>query len=157
MNKEKELIIKLLTEKLEKLSNQKVQLEESSKKKIVDTVTKAVKTINILRHELYTLTKDNDLFSSFDNSIEKLQNLKETPKEAKQKGEYGGKGVYELPESHVAAMKVSKGGSSCFTCKFVNAKDHKCKNSFYINWNGGKDKLPNLPLDEICSDWWEPK
>ena len=73
------------------------------------------------------------------------------------KGEYGGKGDFELPKSHKAAMQVTKGGSSCKNCKFVNAEKHECKNKYYIKWNGGSKKLPDLPLDEICSDWWMPK
>ena len=73
------------------------------------------------------------------------------------KGEYGGKGPFELPKKHKAAMQVTKGGSSCQNCKFVNAGKHECKNKYYIKWNGGSKKLPDLPLDEICSDWWEAK
>lgn len=72
-------------------------------------------------------------------------------------GEYGGKGKFELPPTHKAAMPVTKGGSCCKNCEYVNAAEHKCKNQYYIKWNGGDDKLPNLPLDEICSDWWEAK
>jgi len=72
------------------------------------------------------------------------------------KGEYGGKGEFELPDSHKAAMQVTKGGSCCKNCKYVDADKHECKNQYYIKWNGGP-KLPDLPLDEICSDWWEAK
>lgn len=73
------------------------------------------------------------------------------------KGEYGGKGDFELPTNHKAAMQVTKGGSCCKNCKFVNADKHECNNKYYIKWNGGSKKLPDLPLDEICSDWWNPK
>lgn len=76
---------------------------------------------------------------------------------AENKGEYGGKGKFELPPEHKAAMQITKGGSSCANCRFVDAENHACKNKYYIQWNGGSDKLPDLPLDEICSDWWEPK
>jgi hypothetical protein len=76
---------------------------------------------------------------------------------ASEKGEYGGKGEFELPKSHVAAMQVTKGGSCCKNCKYVDAAKHECKNPHYIKWNGDDPKLPVLPLDEICSDWWEPK
>ena len=72
-------------------------------------------------------------------------------------GEYGGKGPFELPKSHKAAMQVTKGGSSCKNCSFVDAENHACKNEYYIKWNGDDGKLPDLPLDEICSDWWQPK
>lgn len=75
---------------------------------------------------------------------------------AESQGEYGGKGPFELPSDHKAAMQVTKGGSCCKNCEYVNAEKHACKNQHYIKWNGGDDKLPNLPLDEICSDWWEP-
>lgn len=70
---------------------------------------------------------------------------------------YGGKGSFELPASHKAAMQVTKGGSCCKNCRFVDAEKHACKNKYYIQWNGDDDKLPDLPLDEICSDWWEPQ
>lgn len=72
-------------------------------------------------------------------------------------GEYGGKGPFELPDDHKAAMQVTKGGSCCKNCKFVDAEKHECKNPYYIKWNGDDPKLPDLPLDEICSDWWQPK
>lgn len=72
-------------------------------------------------------------------------------------GDYGGKGKFELPDTHKAAMQVTKGGSSCSNCEYVDAENHSCKNKYYIQWNGGDPKLPDLPLDEICSDWWEPK
>jgi hypothetical protein len=73
------------------------------------------------------------------------------------KGEYGGKGTFELPKNHKAAMQVTKGGSCCKNCKYVDVDKHACKNKYYIKWNGGDGKLPDLPLDEICSDWWQPK
>lgn len=73
------------------------------------------------------------------------------------KGQYGGKGEFSLPKNHKAAMQVTKGGASCENCKFVNAAKHECKNKFYAVWNGGSKKLPDLPLDEICSDWWQSK
>lgn len=76
---------------------------------------------------------------------------------AEEKGDYGGKGKFELPASHKAAMQVTKGGSSCSNCKHVDAENHACKSQYYIQWNGGDPKLPDLPLDEICSDWWEPQ
>ena len=76
---------------------------------------------------------------------------------AEAEGDYGGKGKFELPDNHKAAMQVTKGGSSCENCKWVDAENHECKSPYYIKWNGGDPKLPDLPLDEICSDWWEPK
>ena len=47
-------------------------------------------------------------------------------------GEYGGKGEFELPEDHKAAVQVTKGGSCCKNCKFVDADKHECKNQYYI-------------------------
>lgn len=85
--------------------------------------------------------------------LEILQNL---VKLASKDG-YGGKGPFELPSSHKAAMEVPKGGSSCSNCKFVDAEKHECKNQYYIKWNGNDPKLPDLPLDQICSDWFEAK
>lgn len=73
---------------------------------------------------------------------------------AASEGEYGGKGPFELPKNHKPAMQVTKGGSSCKNCKFVNAEKHECNSPYYQKWNGNA-KLPDLPLDEICSDWWE--
>lgn len=75
---------------------------------------------------------------------------------AKDKGEYGGKGEFELPKDHKAFMPVTKGGSSCKNCKYVDIEKNGCMNKHYVKWNGD-NKLPNVPLDEICSDWWEPK
>lgn len=72
-------------------------------------------------------------------------------------GEYGGKGKFELPPDHIAAIQVPKGGSCCKNCEFVDAEKHECKNPHYIKWNGDDPKLPDLPLDEICSDWYGPK
>jgi len=71
-------------------------------------------------------------------------------------GQYGGKGPFNLPEDHVAAIQVPKGGSSCQNCRFVDVENHACNEPNYITWNGGDPSLPDLPLDEICSDWYSP-
>lgn len=96
---------------------------------------------------------------SFMKSIRKLLVLANTfeDKLAAKDGEYGGKGSFELPDDHKAAVQVTKGGSCCKNCEYVDAEKHECKNQYYIKWNGGSGKLPDLPLDEICSDWWEAK
>ena len=73
-----------------------------------------------------------------------------------QKGEYSGKGKFELPENHKAGMKVPKGGSSCSNCKFLGEDKKSCINKYWIKWNGGESKLP-APADEYCSDWFEAK
>lgn len=70
------------------------------------------------------------------------------------RNEYGGKGPLTFPDDHVPAIRVPKGGSSCSNCMFVDAARHECKEPHYIEWNGGP-KLPPLPLDEICSDWYD--
>ncbi|HEX9641823.1 MAG TPA: hypothetical protein VGB13_10985 [Candidatus Krumholzibacteria bacterium] len=68
--------------------------------------------------------------------------------------DYGGKGPLTFPADHVPAIRVPRGGSSCANCMFVDAARHECKEPHYIEWNGGP-KLPPLPLDEICSDWYD--
>lgn len=68
---------------------------------------------------------------------------------------YGGE-VFDLPPNHKGAL-VSDVGFSCATCKWVNAEKHECNNKYYINWNDGSKKLPDAPLENICSDWWESK
>lgn len=60
-----------------------------------------------------------------------------------------------FPPDHKALLKVPKGGSCCANCRFVNVKEHSCGSPHYARWNGGSHKLPNLPLDEMCSDWYE--
>jgi hypothetical protein len=74
-----------------------------------------------------------------------------------EKSEYGGKGPFNLPKNHKPFMKITKGGSSCKNCVFVNAEKHECNNKYYIEWNGGDKKLPESSLDEMCSDWWSDK
>lgn len=71
--------------------------------------------------------------------------------------EYGGKGPFELPADHTAAMVIKSGSFSCAHCEYVDAEKHECKNHYYIQWNGDDPKLPDAPLDKICSDWFEPK
>ena len=77
-----------------------------------------------------------------------------TPEEST--GQYGGKGPFNLPDDHIAAMQVPKGGSCCANCSFVDAENHACTEPNYIAWNGGDGALPELELDEICSDWYTP-
>lgn len=70
---------------------------------------------------------------------------------------YGGKGKFELPKTHKAAMRVPKGGSCCLNCAFLRVGhiNYECSNKYWIQWNGGNAELP-LPPDEYCSDWYEP-
>lgn len=94
------------------------------------------------------MNKTKKLIVVADNIDKKLSSNKQ---------KYGGKGKFELPNTHIAAMEVTKGGSCCKNCKFVNSKLHECNNEYYFQWNGDSKKLPDLPLDQICSDWWEAK
>lgn len=69
---------------------------------------------------------------------------------------YGGKGKFELPDSHVMGTKVPKGGSSCANCRFAGADGKNCMNTYWVQWNGGETKLPEV-ADEYCCDVWEGK
>lgn len=69
--------------------------------------------------------------------------------------QYGGKGTFALPADHVAAMEVPKGGACCEKCVYVDVESHACLEPNYVEWNGGDAKLPDLPLDQICSDWFK--
>jgi GNAT superfamily N-acetyltransferase len=61
----------------------------------------------------------------------------------------------DYPDTHQAAMRVPKGGSSCSSCRFVSEDKKECSNEHFIKWNNGSKELP-LPADEYCSDWYEP-
>jgi len=63
------------------------------------------------------------------------------------------KNTPEYPADHKAAMRVTKGGSCCANCEYLKGKE--CTNEYYIKWNGSGN-IP-APIDEFCSDWWEPK
>lgn len=79
----------------------------------------------------------------------KLSNL------LKEQGEYGGKGQFELPDNHIAGIRVPKGGSSCANCRFLSKDKLHCTEENFIKWNGS-DIIP-APIDSYCSDWYEPK
>lgn len=59
------------------------------------------------------------------------------------------------PSDHVAGMRVPKGGSSCAKCEYLADNKTDCTNAYFQKWNGSP-KIP-LPIDEYCSDWFEPK
>jgi len=86
-----------------------------------------------------------------DKVWERLRLIKEA---VKSKGEYGGKGEFQLPGNHKAGMKIPKGGSSCANCKFLSEDKKNCLNEYWVKWNGGNSKLP-VPADEYCSDWFD--
>lgn len=67
----------------------------------------------------------------------------------------GGNGNPTYPSDHKPILRVPKGGSSCANCRFVNIKEHSCGSPHYAKWNNGSHRLPKLPLDEMCSDWYE--
>jgi len=82
------------------------------------------------------------------------QGQEQAEDEEPEESNYGGKGPFILPADHVAAIAVPKGGACCAKCKFVDVANHACLEPNYITWNGGDSALPDLPLDEICSDWF---
>lgn len=88
------------------------------------------------------------------NNVKKLVVLANNfqTKVAEKRDQYGGI-EFELPPDHKAMMVLKNGGFSCANCRFVNAEKHECNNEYYIKWNGSK-KLPDAPLDKICSDWF---
>lgn len=65
-----------------------------------------------------------------------------------------GKGKVEYPDDHQPGMRVPKGGSDCAKCEYFKG-NQKCGNEYFIKWNGS-DKIP-APVDQYCSDWFEPK
>ena len=71
---------------------------------------------------------------------------------------YGGKGPFELPESHKAGMAVPKGGSHCGNCEYYHSENNGCKNEFWRKWAGKTDENHEIPVpgDEYCCDWYEP-
>lgn len=56
------------------------------------------------------------------------------------------------PADHKPAMRVPKNGSCCKNCEYVNG--NKCTNEYFIKWHGS-NVIP-APIDEYCSDWYEP-
>ena len=78
---------------------------------------------------------------------------------AEEKGEYGGKGPFELPDNHKAGMIVPKGGSCCANCKFMEMRKDgpHCTASYWVQWNGGDSRLPVDDPETYCSDFWMPK
>ena len=63
------------------------------------------------------------------------------------------KGEVTYPKDHKPGMRVTKGGSCCANCEYVNGQE--CTNEYFIKWNRS-NKIP-APTDEYCSDFWEPK
>jgi hypothetical protein len=61
----------------------------------------------------------------------------------------------ELPRGHSPGLRVPRGGSSCASCRYGDARTNTCREPNFIRWNGG----PDLPADarEYCSDWWTPR
>lgn len=63
-------------------------------------------------------------------------------------------GAVTYPDDHKPGMKVPKGGSSCSSCEYLQDGGN-CSNEHFQKWNGSS-KIP-APVDEYCSDWYEPK
>jgi hypothetical protein len=59
------------------------------------------------------------------------------------------------PSTHVPGMRVPKGGSSCASCEYLAVDKKSCKNVYFIKWNGSA--LIPAPIDQYCSDWYEPE
>lgn len=68
-------------------------------------------------------------------------------------GALGSKATY--PPDHQAGMRVPKGGSDCQKCKYLAKNQKDCTNSYFIKWNGS-NVIPG-PIDQYCSDYFEPK
>lgn len=59
------------------------------------------------------------------------------------------------PANHKPAMRVPEGGSCCANCEYLkDSEKGLCGNKFFIAWNGS-NKIP-APIDQFCSDWYEP-
>lgn len=58
-------------------------------------------------------------------------------------------------DTHEAAMRVPKGGSSCASCEYLGKDGKSCTNKYFIKYHGSEE-LP-YPADEFCSDWYWPK
>ena len=78
----------------------------------------------------------------------KLKNL------LKEQGEYGGQGPFKLPKDHIPGIQVPKGGAMCANCKFISKDKLHCTEDNFIKWHGDS-KIPK-PIDEYCSDFYEP-
>lgn len=64
-------------------------------------------------------------------------------------------GPITFPKDHLPGMRVPKGGSSCSSCEYLGKDKKTCKNEHFIRWNGS-NVIP-APIDEYCSDWYEPE
>jgi hypothetical protein len=60
----------------------------------------------------------------------------------------------DLPRGHSPGMRVPIGGSSCANCRFGDLRTNTCSEPNFIRWNGSR-KVP-VPLEQFCSDWWQP-
>jgi hypothetical protein len=53
-------------------------------------------------------------------------------------------------------MRVPRGGSMCKNCKYLKDADKRiCGSEYFIAWNHGSNVIPG-PIDEYCSDYYEP-
>jgi hypothetical protein len=80
MNKEKQLTINLLTEKLQRLTGRKVSLKEGTwaipeNKEQAQVAIDAIKTIDRLVADLYNVVGDDSLYDSLGNAKARIQQL----------------------------------------------------------------------------------
>ena len=56
------------------------------------------------------------------------------------------------PPDHKLGMVVTKGGSMCANCEYVNG--NKCTNEYFRKWKG--NNIIPAPTDSYCCDLWMP-
>ena len=64
-------------------------------------------------------------------------------------------GEVEYPPDHQPGMQVPKGGSCCANCRYLGGDQTSCTSPYFQKWHGSAE-IP-APIDEFCSDWWEPQ
>ena len=55
------------------------------------------------------------------------------------------------PPDHKVGMEVTKGGSMCANCEYVDG--NKCTNEYFKKWKG--NNIIPAPTDQYCCDFWE--
>ena len=62
---------------------------------------------------------------------------------------------FKYPSSHKLGMQVPHNGSCCKSCKFLGADHKTCKQTEWVKWHGGDNKLP-FPDEDYCCDLYVP-
>lgn len=65
-------------------------------------------------------------------------------------------GEATYPFGHRPGMEVPKGGSDCAKCRHVSPDMKHCRQTDFIAWRRGDDRLP-YPADEYCCDWFRAR